>query len=293
MGESQKSQGNGNMTRASRPPDTIQDLFGLEGKIAMILGGGQGMGEACATWLAHAGCDIVVVDIVAERAARVAADIRAMGRRAHEAVGDMCDPAQVDKVLGEAEAAFGGADIVVSIIGESGWFSFLDTSLDEWALDQQRNLNCFFYCGQWVARSMVRRGTGGAICAIASVDGFQAAPMHAAYGAAKAGVVSLVKSMAYELGQHGIRVNGVAPGTITTTRTLVNHTPQARDERAVDMGIPMARAGIPEEIAQAVLYLVSDMARYVTGVTLLMDGGWSIVPVAKHPIVHKLQHTAD
>jgi len=106
------------------------------------------------------------------------------------------------------------------------------------------------------------------------VDGMQSSPMHGAYGAAKAGLISLVKTMAMELGPHGIRVNAVAPGVIKTPRAVARRPAEAIDANAREMGIPLGRAGVPEEVAQAVLYLVSDMARYVTGITLPMDGGW-------------------
>jgi len=255
-------------------PSSIEELFGLKGKVALVLGGGFGMGEQCSRWLALAGCDVIVADIIPERAANVAAQVRALGRRAHEAVGDMCDPAQVDVVLPAAEAALGGVDVVVSIIGEAGWFSVLDTSMDEWKHDQRRNLDYFFYCSQWAARSMVKRGSGGAICAIASVDGLQSSPMHGAYGAAKAGLISLVKTMAMELGPEGIRVNCVAPGAIKTPRAVARSSPEQVDEGVREAGVPLGRAGATEEVAHAVIYLVSDMARYVTGITLPMDGGW-------------------
>jgi 3-oxoacyl-[acyl-carrier protein] reductase len=255
-------------------PASLEEIFGLEDKVALVLGGGFGMGEQCSRLLARAGCDVIVADIIPERAANVARQVREIGRRAYEAVGDMTDPAVVDQVLPQAEAALGGVDVLVSIIGEAGWFSVLDTSMEEWKYDQRRNLDYFFYCSQWAARSMVKRGTGGAMCAIASVDGMQSSPMHGAYGAAKAGLISLVKTMAMELGPHGIRVNAVAPGTIKTPRAVARTSPEAVDERARQAGIPLGRAGSTDEVASAVLYLVSDMARYVTGITLPMDGGW-------------------
>ena len=139
----------------------FESVFGLKGKVALVLGGGLGHGESVSKHLARAGCDVIVADIIAERAARVAGDIRAMGRRAHEAVGDMCEPDQVDRVLAAAEADLGGVDIMVSIIGEAAWVSFLDATMEQWRGDLRRNLDYFFYCSQWVARSMVRRGTGG------------------------------------------------------------------------------------------------------------------------------------
>jgi 3-oxoacyl-[acyl-carrier protein] reductase len=262
------------MSNLDNLPGSLEELFALKGKVALILGGGFGMGEQCSNWLAHVGCDVIVTDIIPERAANVANQVRLRGRRAYEAVGDMREPAVVDKVLAAAEAEMGGIDIVVSIIGEAAWVSFLDTTMDDWHKDQARNLEYFFYCSQWAAKSMVRRGVGGAICAIASVDGMQPSPMHAAYGVAKAGIISLVKTMALELGPLGIRVNCISPGSIKTPRAIARNGPEHADAQAKAMGIPLGRAGATQEIAHAVLYLVSDMARYITGVTLPVDGGW-------------------
>jgi NAD(P)-dependent dehydrogenase (short-subunit alcohol dehydrogenase family) len=221
-----------------------------------------------------AGADVIVADIIPERAAFVAGQVRELGRRAYAAVGDMLVPAVVDKVLAEAEAELGGIDIVVAIIGEAAWVSFLDTTIEQWEEDQRRNLTYFFYCSQWAAKSMMRRGVGGAICAIASVDGMQASPMHAAYGVAKAGITFLVKSMALELGGAGIRVNCVSPGLTKTPRTVAKSNADQVDGSARRMGIPLGRAASTKDIARAILYLVSDMSAYVTGVTLPVDGGW-------------------
>jgi len=255
-------------------PHTLNDLFDLEGKVALVLGGGYGMGEASAKMLAWAGCDIVIAEILPDRAERVARDIRAMGRKAYEAVGDLTDPEQAERMLAAAEQQSGGFDIVISIIGEAGWLSFLDTTLADLHFDMRRNFEYFFHCSQIAARSMIARERGGAICAITSVDGLQSSPMHGAYGVAKAGIVSLVKTMAAELGPYGIRVNCIAPGMVKTPRAVARKGPAWMDQLACDLGLPLSRAGSIEEIAESVLYLVSRMSRYTTGVTLPMDGGW-------------------
>ncbi len=255
-------------------PKDLDGLFDLKGKVVLILGGGLGMGEASAKMLAWAGCDIVIAEILPERAARVAGDIRAMGRKAYEVVGDLTDPEQAARMLAEAEEAAGGFDVLVSIIGEAGWKSFLDTTLDDLHFDLRRNFEYFFHCSQIAANSMIRRGNGGAICAITSVDGLQSSPMHGAYGVAKAGIVSMVKTMAAELGPYGIRVNCIAPGMVKTPRAVARKGPEWMDELAGNLGLPLPRAGSIEEIAETVLYLVSRMSRYTTGVTLPMDGGW-------------------
>ncbi len=255
-------------------PANIADWFGIKDKVALVVGGGYGMGEATANRLAQVGCDLVVADIIPERAERVASDIRAMGRRAHAAIADMCDREAGAAALEKAEADLGGIDLMVSIVGQAAWVSFLDTDEETWALDQSRNLDCFRRCAQWVGKSLRRREAKGAMVAIASADGIQGAPMHAAYGAAKAGTIHLVKTIAMELGPYGIRANAIAPGTVATTRAMEGSSHAARDARARDMGVPLGRACTMDEIADAALFLVSDMSRYITGVTLPVDGGW-------------------
>lgn len=256
-------------------PTTLADMFGLNGKVALVLGGGFGMGQTTCNWLANLGCDVIVADLSIERATFVAGEIRARGRRAHVAVGDLSDFDNVDALLRAGEADLGGIDIVVSIVGQAAWYSFLDVTIDQWRTDQRINLECFVYASQWVARSMVRRGVSGSICAISSIDGMQGAPTHSGYGAAKAGMISLVKSMAVELGQYGIRVNCIAPGSINTPRSIDKFGPDGKDAICRQNGVPLGRAGTPTEISAAIAYLVSDMASYVTGVCLPVDGGWT------------------
>ncbi len=256
-------------------PTTFPEWFGIEDKVALIVGGGYGMGETIAKHLARAGCHLVIADIIPERAEKVAADIRAMGRKAHAAIADMCDREAGVAALEKAEADLGGIDIMVSIVGEAAWVSFLDTTDEQWDLDMRRNVEGFWRCSQYVGRSIARReAQGGAILAIASVDGIQSSPMHAAYGVAKAGLISLVKTMAVELSPYGIRTNAIAPGTVKTPRSVERSPPGRHDRRAKEIGILLGRAATTEEIADAALFLVSDMSRYITGVTLPVDGGW-------------------
>src|SRR5262249_32623810 len=126
------------------------------------------------------------------------------------------------------------------------------------------------------------QGTGGAIVSVASVSGLSAAPLHGAYGAAKAGLISLTKTLAVELAASGIRVNAVAPGAIATPRALAMTSPERRAESA--RAIPMGRWGEPEEIAKAVTFLASDLASYITGQTLVVDGGATVqFPLSLRP----------
>jgi NAD(P)-dependent dehydrogenase (short-subunit alcohol dehydrogenase family) len=247
-----------------------QPTFGLTGKKALIIGGGQGMGEASARFLARAGCDVALVDLVAERAEGVAKTIAGLGRRGHVVIGDVLDDAQIPRVVAEARDKLGGLDAMVSIVGAAAWGSVLDTTAA--VFDQQiaLNLRYFFLTCQEVARAMIAAGTGGTIVGIASVDGQRSAPMRGVYGAAKAGVISLVQTMAVEWAAHGIRVNAIAPGHIVTPRLY--DTPQRQERYAASL-LPARVRGTPDDIAKAALFLSSDLARYVNGTTLDVDGG--------------------
>jgi NAD(P)-dependent dehydrogenase (short-subunit alcohol dehydrogenase family) len=247
-----------------------ETLFGLAGRKALIIGGGQGMGEASARYLAQAGCDVALVDVVAERAERVAALVTGLGRQGVAVAGDVLDDAQVPRIVAEAEAALGGLDAMVSIVGAAAWGSLLDTTAAVWDQQMQLNLRYFFLTAKAVAETMIRRGSGGAIVGIASVDGQRASPMRGAYGAAKAGLISLVQTMAVEWAPHRIRVNAIAPGHIVTPRLY--DTPQRVEGYARSL-IPMRRRGTTDDIGKAALFLVSDLASYVNGTTLDVDGG--------------------
>jgi 2-deoxy-D-gluconate 3-dehydrogenase len=246
-------------------------LLGLEGKKALIVGGGRGMGEASALLLAEAGCDIAVLDSVLERAEQVAKEVRGLGRAGVAIEADILDEASVSQAVADAEAALGGLDILVTIVGQALFKPLLDVTLEEWDYDQSRNLRYFFVTGRAVAQSMIARGVPGSLICIGSVDGAVGSPMHAPYGAAKAGLMHLVKSMAAEWGRQGIRANAVAPGSITTPR--LPETPESRALMESSV-LPIGRPGTTRDVAGAVLFLASGLSEYVTGHTLFVDGGW-------------------
>ncbi|OCC25069.1 hypothetical protein MB02_04340 [Croceicoccus estronivorus] len=249
----------------------MSSLFGLEGKKALVVGGGRGMGESTALHLAQAGCDVAVLDNAKERAELVADQVAKLGRRSMPVVADILDEDSVKKAVAEVEAELGGLDVLVTIVGQALFKPLLETSLDEWDSEQARNLRYVFVTAKTVAQSMIARGTGGSIVCVGSIDGVVGAPLHAAYGAAKAGLMHLVKSMAAEWGRDGIRVNSVAPGSITTPRL-----PETPESLAIlkNSVVPLGRPGTTDEIAGAALFLASSLSNYVTGHTLLVDGGW-------------------
>ena len=193
--------------------------LGLEGKGAIVSGAGYiperaGHGRMTSLKLAEAGATVACVDIDQGRAERIVAEVESAGGKAFSVVADMTDPAQVQRAVDEAAARLGSIDVCVDIIGGARWDRAQDFSLEDWNWTIQNNLSQVFYLFQTVGRRMTEQGTGGSMVALASVDGVNAAAMHAPYGAAKAGVISLAKTFAQELGRHGIRVNAVAPGNV-------------------------------------------------------------------------------
>lgn len=257
----------------------MQELFGLNGKRIMVIGGGQGMGEATVRLLARLGCHVAIVDLEIERAQRVADDVGQGGVTAFPIGFDVTDEAAVVSGIARIEQDFGALDGMATIVGMAGWASVAEMTSEIWDRDHSRNLRHFFLSAREVARSLLKRGAPGSIVAVASVDGIVSSPSHAAYGAAKAGIINLAKSMAVEWGDHGIRVNVVAPGGIVTPRLPLVDAAAERESMAL---LPMRKRGTVEDIAKAIIFLLSDMSPYVTGQTLAVDGGYTAAGIFKH-----------
>jgi 3-oxoacyl-[acyl-carrier protein] reductase len=224
----------------------------------------------CSLKLAEAGAAVACVDIDRTRAEGTAAEVRANGGTAVAIVADMTIPEEVQRAVDEAVEELGRVDACVDIIGGARWDTVEEFSVDDWQWTMLNNVTQVFYLFQVVSRRMIAQGTGGSMVALASVDGIAAAAMHAPYGAAKAGVISLAKSFAQELGRHGIRVNAVAPGNVGTGN---EDWPEGR--WAVDAANPLAPPRA-RDIGNAVLFLCSDLAARITGQTLVVDGGATI-----------------
>ena len=255
----------------------MDDLLGLRGKVAVVLGGGRGLGDASSMLLGQAGVSVAVVDIDAEAAGRVSDAVAAAGGKAIAVVADALDPAQAPRVLQETEDQLGDLDILVTIIGGSKLGGVLELTLEEWDHDFNRNVRYFFVYAQAAARSFVRHDKPGSIVAIATGGALRSMPFRASYGASKAGLVHLVKSMAVELGDYGIRVNAVAPGATFTPNSVGYMDSPAW--KAETEKIPLGRLAKPDDIARGVVFLASDMARHVTGSTLAVDGGSTAAPI--------------
>jgi NAD(P)-dependent dehydrogenase (short-subunit alcohol dehydrogenase family) len=247
-----------------------ESLFGLEGKRILVLGGGQGMGEATVRLLTRLGAAVAVLDLESDRAERVAGDARAAGATAVPLACDVTDDDALIAAIARAGRELGPLDGMATVIGMAGWASILEMDMATWDADHRRNLRYFFVAAREVARSLLEREAPGSIVCVASVDGIVSAPNHAAYGAAKAGLVNLVKTMAVEWSSRGVRVNAVAPGGIVTPR--LPYGGEAED-RSMTL-LPMRRRGTVEDIAKAVAFFLSDLSPYVTGQTLAVDGGY-------------------
>lgn len=249
------------------------DMLGLTGKVAIVWGGGYGMGERTSIRLAEAGCDVAVVDIVAERAEAVAKQLADGGTRSVAVSADVTSVESVDAALTRAEEALGPVDVMATVIGIGVWGQILDQTMEQWEEAHRINLTSFWNPARAVARSLIRNGKPGAIACVSSVSGLTAAPNHAGYGAAKAGMINLVRTMANEWGPHGIRVNAAMPGAANTPRLQMTEEGLARFKDK----LPLGRPAEPDELAKGLVFLLSDLASYVTGHNLHVDGGWTSV----------------
>ncbi len=241
--------------------------FGLAGRVCIVTGAAQGIGEACARRFAREGAIPVIVDIDDARGQALAQELDA--RYLHCDVGDK---AQVDNVVAQTLKAHGRIDVLVNNAGIFKAADFLDVSEEDFDAVLRVNLKGAFLMGQAVAREMAKAG-GGSIVNMSSVNAVLAIPNISSYNVSKGGINQLTRVMALALADKGIRVNAVAPGTIATelAEKAVLTSEDAR--KRIMSRTPMKRLGQPSEIADAVAYLASDAASYITGEIVVADGG--------------------
>ena len=241
--------------------------FGLAGRVCIVTGGAQGIGEACIRRFAREGAQVVIADIDDARGTALAAELG--GLYGHCDVGDK---AQVDALVAQTLAAHGRIDVLVNNAGIFKAADFLDISEDDFDAVLRVNLKGSFLMGQAVARAMAKAGTGS-IVNMSSVNAVLAIPTIASYNVSKGGINQLTRVMALSLADQGIRVNAVAPGTIATE--LATRAVLTSDEAKARImsRTPMRRLGEPSEIADTVAYLASDAASYITGEIVVVDGG--------------------
>ena len=245
-------------------------MIDLSGKSAVVTGGSRGIGRAIALRLATQGADVAFSYRGNESAAKeTAAAIEALGRRALAVQADVSDPESADALIKAALEAFGKIDILVNNAGTTRDDLIMRMSLDDWRTVLETNLFGAFYATKAVTRPMLR-AKSGRIINITSVSGQAGQMGQANYSAAKAGLIGLTKATARELASRGITVNAVAPGFVLTE--LTQALPDALKEE-ITARTPLGRFGTTEEVANAVAFLASDEAAYITGQVLAVDGG--------------------
>ena len=241
----------------------------LEGKVAVVTGSAQGIGRAVALCLAREGADIAVSDVNAEKIKEVACEIESAGRRSLELVVDVRDGEEVERALNFCLDKFSHIDILVNNAGITKDALILRMKLSEWEDVIRVNLTGAFNWTKACAKPMMKHKSGR-IVNIASVIGLVGNAGQANYAASKAGILGLTKSAAKELAPRGINVNAIAPGFIATQMTE-RLSEDVRNKMLLE--IPLGRWGEPEEVAKTVLFLVSDLAGYITGQVINVDGG--------------------
>jgi 3-oxoacyl-[acyl-carrier protein] reductase len=244
----------------------------LEGKRALVVGGGGGgIGRAITRAFAAAGSALAVVDIDRQRADEAAAEAAAAGIEAVALVGDVRSRADIDRVVGDAARELGALDILVTVVG--GQLAFVpaarlhEITEEDWSLVFDVNLHYVARTVRTTLRRFLDQGTGGTIVSVGSITAIAGSPMQAAYGAAKAGLASLARSVAAEYSRDGIRMNVVSCGPVAT--------PVAKAAQALaDLDwIPMGRAASSQEVADAAVFLASPLSSYISGQSIVVDGG--------------------
>ena len=249
-------------------------LFDLTGRIALVTGTSRGLGQYLARALARTGADIAMTSREKSKLAGFATEIEALGRRSFQVALDVREQASIDRAVGEIEEGFGPIDILVNNAGCNIRKPALDVTWEDWNTILDTNLRGSFFVAQAVARGMVKREYGriiniGSVTSVAGYAGL------AAYGASRGGNKQLTMSLADDWGKNGITVNCLAPGWFETAQNRVMYQNAAWVEYLKER-IPLKRPGLPSDLDGAIVFLASESSRYVTGQTLLVDGGISV-----------------
>jgi NAD(P)-dependent dehydrogenase (short-subunit alcohol dehydrogenase family) len=252
----------------------MADLFNLSGKVAMVTGASRGLGQRFSRALAAAGADLAITSRTAESLEPFAAEIGALGRRVFSVALDVRSESSIQESVAKVQGHFGHIDILVNNAGCNIRKPALDVTWDDWNTILETNLRGAFFVAQAVARQMVPRRYGrivniGSVTCVAGYAGL------GPYGASRGGIKQLTMSLAHDWGPHGITVNCLAPGWFKTAQNRALYDDPGWVEYLCER-IPLGRPGAPEDLDGALLLLASDAGRYITGQTILVDGGVSV-----------------
>ena len=250
----------------------ISDVM-LEGKKALVTGAGQGIGKAIALTLANFGADIAIVDVNEATANETAREVQALGRKAIGVKGDVGRRPDVEGAMARTVQELGGLDILVNNAMVVQFKPALWITDEEWDEQIRVNLRATFLTSRAAATRWIQERLGGVIVNVASTEGIRGCPNYAAYTAAKAGMISLTKTLSSELGPYGIRVNAVAPDYTPTPGVTAAGRFGAEVQERVARFIPLRRIGSPDDTAGVVLFLAGGLSSWVSGATIVVDGG--------------------
>ncbi|HDS1235269.1 2-dehydro-3-deoxy-D-gluconate 5-dehydrogenase KduD [Pluralibacter gergoviae] len=249
----------------------ILDAFSLAGKVAVVTGCNTGLGQGMAVGLAEAGCDIVGIN--RSEPAETAAKVEALGRRFLSLSADLRSTDGIPQLLKKAVDEFGHIDILANNAGLIRRQDALEFSEADWDDVMNVNVKTLFFLSQAVAKQFIKQGSGGKIINIASMLSFQGGIRVPSYTTSKSGVMGLTRLLANEWAQHGINVNAIAPGYMTTNNTEQLRADEQRSAEILDR-IPAGRWGVPDDLKGPIVFLASAASDYVNGYTIAVDGGW-------------------
>ena len=253
----------------------IIDRFSLEGRVAVVTGAGQGIGRGYALALAQAGADVALIDINGDTVKDTANEVSQLKKRSMYFEADVTNHDDISDIINSITTEWGRLDIGVNNAGGGGFMDAVDYSEDSWDAQMSLNLKSVFMCAQQEFKAMLQNN-GGNIINTASISGVivNRGTMHAAYNTAKAGVIHMTRSLAVEWAPHGVRVNAIAPGNILTPAA---ERPEMKPwhQKWADMN-PTGRLGKVDDLQGAVVFLASDASKFITGHTLMVDGGYTL-----------------
>lgn len=254
--------------------------LGLEKAKVLVTGGGTGIGRMTALQFARLGADVAVLGRRAEPLENVVEELRSAGVQASSHIADIRDDEAVNRAFEEISDAWGGVDVLVNNAGGQFPKLAVDISITGWRSVVDLNLTGTFICSQAFARSAIARGASGRIVNVTTAAALRPSQGLAHTISARSGVIAMTRALALEWAEHGITVNGVAPGMINTAGLVEQELGGETSvvERLADDAVPLRRAGLPEEVAGLIAFLASRACAYMTGETVLLDGGYTLGP---------------